>query len=106
MKLNVHEFLERRRAEASVVLEIPDGDPIVIPPPDLWTVAMREVRVEVLRGRATLDDLGRVLLGDAEFDRWAEALEAMAPGSIPGDVLNAVWIDATKQQQGVTPGES
>jgi hypothetical protein len=106
VKLNLNEYIEKRRAEASVTIEIPDDpEPIVIPPPEQWVTAVADVRKAMRRGKATLDDLAKALIGEGQYARWAAAVEALAPGTSPGAILNQAFEDATNAKQGVTPGE-
>ena len=105
MKLNLVEYLDRQRDEGFLVLELDEGDPIVIPPALLWPAEVGDKLADLRKGKATLDDLGRALIGDAEFDRWSAAVERMAPGARPGEVLNRAWDEMNRTEQGVSTGE-
>ena len=82
------EFRDRRIAEASIEIELPDGPPVVIPPPDLWPDDIDTVRDD-------LREMGRLILGDTEWDRF------VAAGGT-GKLLNALFVEA----QGVSTGEA
>lgn len=89
---NLAEFKDRRRTEGTICIELGDGEePILIPPPELWPDDL-----PVRRGAKAVA-IG--LLGQDEFDRFVAA-----GGS--GKILDAIFLDATKDTQGVEPGES
>lgn len=60
---NLSEFRERRITEASVMVELPDGDPIAVPPPDCYPDKLPR------GGRALFD----AIIGESEVQRFIDA---------------------------------
>lgn len=90
-KINLSEYIERKRAEHSIDIELGDGSTVTLPPVELWPPEYRE-RLDA----GDREGAAVVLLGGQEaYDRFRAA-----GGSF--NVLNGIFID----DQGTDPGEA
>lgn len=86
------EFLDERADETEIPFTF-KGAEFVIPGPDFWPDRVPNAL------REGFDALGRAILGDTEWDRFA------ALGGT-GRQLNAFYAWVTEERQGATVGES
>jgi len=90
--INLAEYKQRRADEASICIELGEGEPpIVVPPPDLWP--------DDLPTRRGAKAAAIALLGQDEYDRFVKA-----GGS--GNLLDKIIGDVTAEKQGAKPGKS
>ena len=67
-KLKLADEVERLSDEFSIEVELADGSTIVIPPAEVWPDAARDVYLDPKKDDR---DLGRAILGDEAWDRFA-----------------------------------
>lgn len=90
-RINLNEYIERKREEKSIEIELPDGSTVVMPPAELWSDAARAVLGDPTRRAEAI----RLLLGDEQADRFTAAGGSFA-------ILNGIYME----QQGIETGEA
>lgn len=89
-KVNLHDFLERRRQEAGVELDLGNGRSVILDPPDLWPDEVAEM---AQRGENVA--IAQALLSDDDYKAF------LAAGGTAGVIAMLV-----AEAQGVNLGES
>lgn len=70
-KVRLSEFIERKRNEGSMEIDLDDGgDPIILDAPELWPDEFRKIAADK---KATDADLAKVLLGEEAWERFIAA---------------------------------
>lgn len=89
-RIKLADFIERTYADASTVIELPDGTTVTMPPGDLWPDAAFTAARE-----GNIRDCVILTLGEPEYERFCQAGGNWR-------ILNAI----IAEQQGLTAGES
>lgn len=99
--LVLSEYLDRRRDEGSITVQIPDAEPLVIPPADLWPAEAFNLPRRNRSGEATW----RAVLGDDEYNRFAEVLPRLGVTTPAYVVIDNLYKEGVEALQGVSAGE-
>lgn len=89
-RIRLADYIERKNATEGIVVELPDGSDIIIPPAELWPDAAYTALDDNNVGEAS-----RRILGDDAYQRFADAGGNWR-------VLNGI----VREMQGVDVGES